>query len=131
MLLMLPLFLQEAFAGELTSNINEVIIIMFFNMLYISAVKHSLRYFLIASSGTQDLPDFAAFATFADVQLGYCESSGRVKHVQELARRFSEDNPQQFQQHVKECEGFKYIFNHYIDDLKKLIGLSEGTSYGF
>ncbi|XP_075887524.1 zinc-alpha-2-glycoprotein-like [Nelusetta ayraudi] len=104
MLLMLPLFFQKGFA-----------------------VKHYLRYSMTASSGTQNLPEFMAFATLDDVQWGYGDSSGRAETQQEWARRFSQDNPQVSEYYVQECERFKNLFRGYIEDLNQQMNQTEGV----
>ncbi|XP_075887515.1 major histocompatibility complex class I-related protein 1-like [Nelusetta ayraudi] len=104
MLLMLPLFFQKGFA-----------------------VKHYLRDFMTASSGTQNLPEFMGFVTFDDDQFGYCDSSGRLETQQEWVRRFIQDNPQVSEYYVQECERFKNLFRGYIEDLNQQMNRTEGV----
>lgn len=91
------------------------------------AVKHHVRYFLIASSGSQGLPKFIGFGTFDGVQSAYCDSSGRVEAQQEWARRLSQENPEHFQMYIEDCERFKYLLSGHIENLNQQMNQSEGV----
>ncbi|XP_075887511.1 major histocompatibility complex class I-related protein 1-like isoform X1 [Nelusetta ayraudi] len=91
------------------------------------AVKHYLRFFMTASSGTQDLPELMVFSTFDDVQWGYCDSSGRLELQQEWARRLCQDNPQHVRMYSEECERLKYFLSGYIENLNQQMNQTEGV----
>lgn len=102
--------------------------IMLFNLIYISAVKHYVRYFLTASSGTQGLPEFIGFGTFDGDQSGYCDSSGRLEPQQEWARRFFQDNPEHVQMYTEDCERLKHFLSGYTKDLNQQMNQTEGDA---
>ncbi|XP_075887518.1 patr class I histocompatibility antigen, A-5 alpha chain-like isoform X1 [Nelusetta ayraudi] len=91
------------------------------------AVKHHVRYFLSATSGTQVLPKFIGFGTLDGVQSAYCDSSGRVEHQQEWARRLSQENPEHFQMYIEDCERFTYLLSGHIENLNQQMNQTEGV----
>lgn len=107
---------------------NYSFITRFPDLLYVLAVKHYVRFFLTASSGIQNLPEFIGFATFDDIQSAYCDSSGRAEPRQEWARRFSQKDPQHLNTYIQECERHKYVLGDYMKDLNPQMNQTEGQS---
>lgn len=93
------------------------------------AAKHSLTYSMTSSSGTQDFPEFMAFATFDGINVGYCDSRGIFKAEIEMAIRFFQDNPQQLETYVNECERLKYVLRSYTEELNQQMNQTEGTPH--
>ncbi|XP_067334486.1 major histocompatibility complex class I-related gene protein-like isoform X2 [Channa argus] len=68
------------------------------------SVKHSLTYFLTASSGLQTFPEFEAFLAFDGVQVGHCDSiSKRAEPRQDWVKKLNEDKPENVDWHTNRC----------------------------
>uniref|UniRef100_A0A3B5MFP9 Ig-like domain-containing protein n=1 Tax=Xiphophorus couchianus TaxID=32473 RepID=A0A3B5MFP9_9TELE len=91
------------------------------------SVKHSLRYFLTATYGVQDFPEFVGAATVDEVQVGYCDSNIKTaKPKQDWMRKLIERNPEHLEWYSQKCLGSQHVFRANIDDLKRRLNLTEG-----
>lgn len=102
--------------------------VLLLNLLYISAVKHYLRFFMTVSSGTQDLPELIGFGTLDDVQFGSCDGSGRVEPEQEWFKKVFQEKPQHSQIYIHDCRILTYIISGYIESLNQQMNQTEGES---
>uniref|UniRef100_A0A3B5MVE0 Ig-like domain-containing protein n=1 Tax=Xiphophorus couchianus TaxID=32473 RepID=A0A3B5MVE0_9TELE len=90
-------------------------------------LKHSLRYFLTATYGVQDFPEFVGAATVDEVQVGYCDSNIKTaKPKQDWMRKLIERNPEHLEWYSQKCLGSQHVFRANIDDLKRRLNLTEG-----
>lgn len=101
---------------------------MVFNLVYIPAVEHYLRFFITAYSGTKDTPEFFAYAKLDDIHIGHCNTTGRAESQNEWERRFSQDHPKHNKDYVEKCEKVKNIFTGQIKNLNQQMNKTEGKS---
>ncbi|XP_067334163.1 major histocompatibility complex class I-related gene protein-like [Channa argus] len=71
---------------------TPLLLLVFFCHLS-SPLNHTLKFFLMASSGTSNLPDFLAVAVVNDIETGYCDSSNKTEVKQDAWKRLLGDNP--------------------------------------
>ncbi|KAM7384774.1 hypothetical protein PAMA_011904 [Pampus argenteus] len=68
------------------------------------SVKHSLTYFMTASSGLQTFPEFVTVSVVDDVPVGYCDSKNKkAEPKQEWVKALIKDNPQHSEWHSHSC----------------------------
>ncbi|XP_076607154.1 major histocompatibility complex class I-related protein 1-like [Chaetodon auriga] len=92
------------------------------------AVKHDLKYFLTASSGLPDFPEFVAFSMVDGIQGGFCDSSRkRPKPKQEWARKLVEDDPRLLEWYAQECVRYQHLYRANIDILKQQLNQTGGV----
>ncbi|KAM4550850.1 major histocompatibility complex class I-related gene protein-like isoform 2-T3 [Fundulus diaphanus] len=92
-----------------------------------SSVKHSLRYFLTATDGVQDFPEFIGAATVDEVQVGYCDSNiKKATPRQDWMRRLMEEDPGHLEWYSQQCLVEQHIFRAYIDNFKQRLNLTQG-----
>ncbi|XP_047460646.1 major histocompatibility complex class I-related gene protein-like [Mugil cephalus] len=85
-----------------------------------STVKHSLQYFITASSGITTFPEFVAVALVDGVQVGYCDSNiGRAEPKQDWMEKLFKDDPEHLKQYNNECLDSQRFFRDNMDDLKR------------
>uniref|UniRef100_A0A3B5MFW5 Ig-like domain-containing protein n=1 Tax=Xiphophorus couchianus TaxID=32473 RepID=A0A3B5MFW5_9TELE len=112
-------------------KLEQIAIMNYFGLLLLfhvaSSVKHSLRYFLTATYGVQDFPEFVGAATVDEVQVGYCDSNIKTaKPKQDWMRKLIERNPEHLEWYSQKCLGSQHVFRANIDDLKRRLNLTEG-----
>ncbi|CAJ1082810.1 major histocompatibility complex class I-related gene protein-like isoform X1 [Xyrichtys novacula] len=93
-----------------------------------SAVKHSLKYFLTASSGVPNFPEFVGAAMVDGVQVGYCDSDMKTaepKH--DWMRKLIKDDPKHLEWYTLKCYGNQHVFRANIDGLKQRLNQSGGA----
>ncbi|XP_026012930.1 major histocompatibility complex class I-related gene protein-like isoform X1 [Astatotilapia calliptera] len=98
------------------------------NGMFSSTVKHSLKYFITASSGISDFPEFVGAALVDGVLVGYCDSSIRraepkLDWMQELIKK----DPQHLEWYTQKCSGNQQVFRANINSLKKRLNQTEGV----
>ncbi|RVE55433.1 hypothetical protein OJAV_G00236400 [Oryzias javanicus] len=72
-----------------------------------SAVKHSLKYFLTATSGATNFPEFVGVATLNDIQIGYCDNlKGEAQLKHNWMKKLHMDD---FKQRLNQTEGFHVL----------------------
>uniref|UniRef100_A0A3P9BCP0 Major histocompatibility complex class I-related gene protein n=1 Tax=Maylandia zebra TaxID=106582 RepID=A0A3P9BCP0_9CICH len=91
-------------------------------------MKHSLKYFITASSGISDFPEFVGAALVDGVLVGYCDSSIRraepkLDWMQELIKK----DPQHLEWYTQKCSGNQQVFRANINSLKKRLNQTEGV----
>uniref|UniRef100_A0A3B5MHD5 Ig-like domain-containing protein n=1 Tax=Xiphophorus couchianus TaxID=32473 RepID=A0A3B5MHD5_9TELE len=91
------------------------------------AVVMVIVYFLTATYGVQDFPEFVGAATVDEVQVGYCDSNIKTaKPKQDWMRKLIERNPEHLEWYSQKCLGSQHVFRANIDDLKRRLNLTEG-----
>ncbi|KAG8004852.1 Major histocompatibility complex class I-related gene protein, partial [Nibea albiflora] len=95
---------------------------------FASSVKHSLKYFLTATSGLPNFPEFVGAAVVNDVQLGYCDSNIKTAEPkQDWMRKFIQDDPQHLEWYALKCLGNQQVFRANIDGLKQRLNQTGGV----
>ncbi|XP_068578679.1 major histocompatibility complex class I-related gene protein-like [Cebidichthys violaceus] len=93
-----------------------------------STVRHSLKYFLSATSGVPNLPEFVGFAMVNEVLAGYCDSNSKiVEPKQNWVRDFMKDNPKHMEWYTQMCFSNQHYFRADIDDLKQRLNQTGGA----
>ncbi|XP_068587386.1 major histocompatibility complex class I-related gene protein-like [Cebidichthys violaceus] len=93
-----------------------------------STVKHSLKYFLTATSGVSNLPEFVGLALVDEVQVGYCDSNIKtVELKQDWMRDFMKDYPKHMEWYIQMCFSEQQSFRANIVDLKQRLNQTEGA----
>jgi len=91
-------------------------------------VKHSLKYFITATSGVPDFPEFVGAATVNEVQVGYCDSNIKTAEPkQDWMRKLIKDDPQHLEWYSLKCLGNQQVFRANIDGLKQRLNQTEGN----
>lgn len=95
---------------------------------FFSAEKHSLRYFLTASSGVSDFPEFVAEMMVDHLHGGYCDSSREIpKPREEWAVKMIQEDPKLFELYENECNRYQRAYREQIKNLKEQFNQSGGT----
>ncbi|XP_019125670.1 major histocompatibility complex class I-related gene protein isoform X1 [Larimichthys crocea] len=86
-----------------------------------SAVKHSLKYFITASTGVTSIPELVAVALVDGVSIGYCDSNNKaVEPKQDWVKKLLEHDPQHFERYIDECFNYQpNFFKTRINNLKQ------------
>uniref|UniRef100_A0A3Q4HWQ8 Ig-like domain-containing protein n=1 Tax=Neolamprologus brichardi TaxID=32507 RepID=A0A3Q4HWQ8_NEOBR len=108
------------------NNIWVMILIMIFKKNYL-IMKYSLKYFLTATSGLPDFPEFVASASVNGVQVGYCDSNIRTAEpTQDWMKKLVKDDPQHLDWYSEKCFGNQQVFRANIDSLKQRLNQTRG-----
>ncbi|KAL7381350.1 hypothetical protein ABVT39_004544 [Epinephelus coioides] len=93
-----------------------------------STVKHSLKYFLTASSGVPNFPEFVGAAMVDDVQVGYCDSNIKTAEPkQDWMRKIIKADPQHLEWYTLKCFGSQQVFRANLDNLKQRLNQTGGA----
>ncbi|XP_078124326.1 major histocompatibility complex class I-related protein 1-like isoform X2 [Sander vitreus] len=94
-----------------------------------SPVKHSLKFFITASSGVPNFPEFVAAGLVDGLLMGYCDTKKTiVEPKQDWAKTFLENNPQQLEFYTQRCSEIDPIFfKATMDNLKQRFNQSGGV----
>ncbi|XP_075968833.1 major histocompatibility complex class I-related protein 1-like [Anarhichas minor] len=96
--------------------------------LLCSAVKHSLKYFLTATSGVTNIPEFVGLTMVNEVQMGYYDSNINIMAPkQDWMRDLMKENPQHIEGNAQKCFGIHQFFIAYINDLKQRLNQTGGA----
>ncbi|XP_062292066.1 major histocompatibility complex class I-related gene protein-like [Scomber scombrus] len=99
-LILLLLFCHLAFAGKI--------------------VKHSLTFFLTASSGVKNIPDYVVVVLVDEVLVGQCDSVRKIPETrQDWAQKMIDDYPQHLQMYIQNCLSSQHENKAHINMLKK------------
>nr|XP_057903664.1 uncharacterized protein LOC131102177 [Doryrhamphus excisus] len=104
----------------------------FFALLFVlgvtSAVKHSLKYFLTATSGMQNFPEFVGVATVDDVQVGYCDSSIQsAEPKQDWMKKLVQAEPYHLHWYRQKCYGNQKVFREKLEAFSLRLNQSGGS----
>ncbi|XP_073339301.1 major histocompatibility complex class I-related gene protein-like [Pagrus major] len=92
------------------------------------AVKHSLKYFLTATSGVPNFPEFVGAAMVNEVQVGYCDSNIKTAEPKQgWMRKLIKDEPQHQEWYASKCFGNRQVFRANIDSLKRRLNQTGGV----
>ncbi|XP_035847572.1 major histocompatibility complex class I-related gene protein-like isoform X4 [Sander lucioperca] len=93
-----------------------------------SPVKHSLKFFITASSGVPNFPEFVAAAVVDELLIGYCDSNKNiVEPKQDWMKTILENNPQQLEWYTQRCSEIEpNFFKAQIDHFKQRFNQSGG-----
>ncbi|KAK2812856.1 hypothetical protein Q5P01_000958 [Channa striata] len=92
-----------------------------------SPLNHTLKFFLTASSGVPDLPDFMAAAELDGVRTGYCDSKNRTEVKQDAWKRFLGENPLLAHFFTRRClETMPKVFRAQISAVMQPLNQSGG-----
>ncbi|XP_078124333.1 class I histocompatibility antigen, F10 alpha chain-like isoform X2 [Sander vitreus] len=94
-----------------------------------SPVKHSLKFFITASSGVPNFPEFVATAVVDGLLVGYCDTKKKiVEPKQDWMKTILENNPQQLEWYTQRCsESEPIFFKATMDNLKQRFNQSGGV----
>uniref|UniRef100_A0A3Q1EB08 MHC class I-like antigen recognition-like domain-containing protein n=1 Tax=Acanthochromis polyacanthus TaxID=80966 RepID=A0A3Q1EB08_9TELE len=91
-------------------------------------MKHSLIYFLTATSGVPDFPEFVGSALVDEVQVGYCDSNIKTAEPKlDWMRKFIKDDPQHLEWYINKCSGNRHVFRANIDNLMNRLNQTGGA----
>lgn len=91
------------------------------------AEKHSLKYFLSASSGLTNLPEFVAHMVVDNLQGGYCDSNGKIpKPRDDWAVKMIHEDPKQLELYANECVRYQHTYRAHIENIKQQFNQSGG-----
>lgn len=91
------------------------------------AEKHSLKYFLTASSGLTDLPEFVAQMLVDNLHGGYCDSNGKIpKPRDDWAVKMIYEDPKQLELYANECVRYQHTYRAHIENIKQQFNQSGG-----
>ena len=94
-------------------------------------MKHSLKFFLTASSGVPNFPEFVGVAVVDGLLIGDCDTKKKiVEPKQDWGKTFLENNPQHLEFYTQGCfEIVPNFFKATMDDLKQRFNQSGGTVF--
>ncbi|XP_028453055.1 uncharacterized protein LOC114567954 [Perca flavescens] len=94
-----------------------------------SPVKHSLKFFFMASSGVPNLSEFVGAAAVDEVLVAYCDTNKKiVEPKQDWVKTFFENNPQHRERYTAECfERLPNLFKAWINDMKQCLNQTGGV----
>ncbi|XP_075968848.1 major histocompatibility complex class I-related gene protein-like [Anarhichas minor] len=96
--------------------------------LLCSAVKHSLKYFLTATSGVTNIPEFVGIGMVDEVKMGYYDSNIKTAEPkQDWVRDFIKDNPQHMELYTQRCFNNQQFFRANLDGLKQRLNQTGGA----
>ncbi|XP_035847585.1 major histocompatibility complex class I-related gene protein-like [Sander lucioperca] len=94
-----------------------------------SPVKHSLKFFITASSGVPNFPEFVVAAMVDELLMGYCDTKKKIlEPKQDWVKIFLENSPQQLEFYTQRCfEIEPNVFKAQIDHFKQRFNQSGGV----
>uniref|UniRef100_UPI0037E7CD01 major histocompatibility complex class I-related gene protein-like n=1 Tax=Semicossyphus pulcher TaxID=241346 RepID=UPI0037E7CD01 len=93
-----------------------------------STVKHSLKFFLTASSGVPNFPEFVAIGMVDEVQIGSCDSNIKTAEPkQDWMKDVFKDDPTQQEWYSFECLGNQHFLRANIEGLMQRFNQSGGA----
>ncbi|XP_076609863.1 major histocompatibility complex class I-related protein 1-like [Chaetodon auriga] len=93
-----------------------------------SPVRHSLKFYFMASSGAPNVPDFVAFVNIEDVLMAYYDSSMTTPEPrQDWVRKLKEDDPQHWENAVQECRNYEHHFKAEFNAFKMRLNRTGGV----
>ncbi|XP_034400774.1 major histocompatibility complex class I-related gene protein-like isoform X2 [Cyclopterus lumpus] len=89
---------------------------------------HSLRYFLTATSGVPNFPEFVGAAVVDDVLVGYCDSDAKTaKPKQDWMKEFIKDDPTRGEWYAEKCFRNRQVFRDRMEGLKRRLNQTGGV----
>lgn len=91
------------------------------------SVKHSIKFYVMTSSGVQNIPDFVAFANFKEATVVYYDSNIKTSEPrQDWARKLKEDDPQYWERNAQALTQYQQIFKAKTDNFKQRLHQTGG-----
>lgn len=91
------------------------------------AEKHSLKYFLTASSGVKNLPEIVAQMVVDNLQGGYCDSNGKMPQPRgDWGIKMIQEDPKQLELYANECVRYQHTYRAHFDNIKQQLNQSGG-----
>ncbi|XP_049459226.1 major histocompatibility complex class I-related gene protein-like isoform X4 [Epinephelus fuscoguttatus] len=86
-----------------------------------SSVKHSLKFFVTASSGVPNFPQLVGTTMVDDILAGYCDTDTKIlQPKQDWMKTAFENNPQHLEWYTQYCfEILPHTYKAWMDDLKQ------------
>ncbi|XP_049890704.1 major histocompatibility complex class I-related gene protein-like isoform X4 [Epinephelus moara] len=93
-----------------------------------SSVKHSLKFFLTASSGVPNVPQLVVAAVVDDLLVGNCDTDIKIIQLkQDWMKTALANNPQQLESYTQHCfQILPHLFKARMDNLKQRFNQSGG-----
>ncbi|XP_035848799.1 class I histocompatibility antigen, F10 alpha chain-like isoform X3 [Sander lucioperca] len=91
--------------------------------------KHSLKFFLTASSGVPNLSEFVGVAVVDEVLFCYCNSNSKIVELkQDWIKNAFKDNPQQLELFTRQCfDNLPNRFKIWMDNFKQRFNQTGGV----
>lgn len=90
-------------------------------------VKHTLQFFLAASSGIPNYPEFVGAVQVDGVLVAYCNTNTEVQPRGDWGREVLEDDPQLLSFYGRQCEVQPSLLKDNIKTFEQLFNQSGGT----
>uniref|UniRef100_A0A8D3CF99 MHC class I-like antigen recognition-like domain-containing protein n=1 Tax=Scophthalmus maximus TaxID=52904 RepID=A0A8D3CF99_SCOMX len=106
---------------------KRTVFVLILNWTHQVTAKHSLKFFLTASSGLPDLPQFVVVGVINGVTAGSCDTTSNMVHVKQAwVKRYVESDPQHLQWYTRECfHNLPYYLKAQIDLFRQQFNQSE------
>ncbi|XP_037120010.1 major histocompatibility complex class I-related gene protein-like isoform X2 [Syngnathus acus] len=93
-----------------------------------SADRHSLKFFLTATSGVKNFPELVGTAEVDGVRLGYCDSNIQsVKITQGLSQQLAREFPKHPDWYKYWCLYYQLVYREFLKDLSPRLNQSGGS----
>ncbi|XP_041665004.1 major histocompatibility complex class I-related gene protein-like [Cheilinus undulatus] len=92
-----------------------------------STVGHSVEFFITASHGLPDFPEFVAAAVVDGVEFATCDSKTKILKFHEWTREFTDNYPEYWSSYSVVCLIHQNVFSSVTVDVMKVFNQSEGV----
>ncbi|XP_051925999.1 major histocompatibility complex class I-related gene protein-like isoform X1 [Hippocampus zosterae] len=111
---------------------NKILTLLLTSELWIFqatfAARHSLKYFITATSGVKNFPEFVGAAEVDGVRVGYWDSDIQSPEPkQEWMRQLVRDIPDQLDWYKRKCSGNQQVFRKHLEALSQRLNQSGGS----
>ncbi|XP_044192394.1 uncharacterized protein LOC122970328 [Thunnus albacares] len=105
----------------------EFVFLLIFFPVTLSA-RHSLKYFLTATDGVSNFPEFVAVTIVDEVEVGYWDSNRTSPETKtSWGKKIIEDDPQHLELYIQRLLHNREFFRSKIKSLKQRFNQSEGS----
>ncbi|KAM7373603.1 hypothetical protein PAMP_008444 [Pampus punctatissimus] len=89
-------------------------------VVYKKNAKHLLKFYLTASSGVSNFPEFVAVAVLNEIEIAYYDSNiKRTELKQDWMSKLIRDDPQRWERNRFNCKDYHQIFKEETDTFKQ------------
>ncbi|XP_070777282.1 major histocompatibility complex class I-related gene protein-like [Enoplosus armatus] len=93
-----------------------------------SAVKHSMKFYLMVSSGVPNVPDYVAVANVEEVIMAYYDSDMKTPEPrQDWVRELIEDDPQDWERNAQGYMRYQQLFKAETDSFTQHLNQTAGV----